>query len=77
MRSQLYLVVCTLYTSLLLATFNGWLRMSVSVLRLIGFLTSGARQSPVLGHRHPLSTNSSVTMILVVSALYKLALCLV
>ena len=64
--SWFYLVVCTLYILLLLATFNGWSRMGVSVLRLLGFLTSGTRQSPVLWHRHPLSTNSSVTMILVV-----------
>ena len=68
MMSWLYLVVCTSYTSLLLTTFNGWSRMSVSVLRLLGFLTSGTSQSPVLGHRHPLSTNSSVTMIFVVCA---------
>ena len=65
MMLWLYLVVCTLYTLLLLATFDGWSRMSVSVLRLLGFLTSGTRQSPVLRHHHPLRTDSSVTMILV------------
>ena len=69
MRSWLYLVVCTLYTLLLLATFNGWSRMSVSILRLLGISTCGTRQSPVLGHCHPLSTDSSVTMICVVCAL--------
>ena len=44
MRSWLYLVVCTSYVLLLLANFNGWSRMSVSVLRLVGFLTSGTHQ---------------------------------
>ena len=66
MKSWLYVVVCTVYTSLVLATFSGWSRMSVSVLRLIGFSTSGTHQSPMLGHHYPLSTDSSDTMILVV-----------
>ena len=60
---------CTLYTLLLLPAFNGWSRMSVSLLRLLGFLTIGTGQSTVLGHRHSLSTASSVTMVLVVCVL--------
>ena len=76
MMSRLRFVVCTFYTLLQFPTFSGWLRMRVSVLKLLGFLTSGTCQSFVTGHCHPLSTDSNDTMGFVVCASKKFTSCL-